>query len=42
MTCATCGYLWQDINDKYPRCHYEGPDAWAPCAQDEEYIEDED
>ena len=52
--CFGCGYWWADcdedgtpITNEY--CHYEGPDAWAPCAQDdydeyanEAYIEEED
>lgn len=38
--CEMCGYYWADcsedgrtIGNAY--CHYEGPDAWAPCEQDE-------
>ncbi len=38
--CFNCGYMWADrdesghaITGEY--CHYEGPDAWAPCEQDE-------
>lgn len=39
--CADCGYWFND------RCIYDGPEDWAPCAQDEydetyeEYKEDE-
>ena len=36
MKCSdNCGYWWQDENESYPSCHYEGPNAWAPCAQEE-------
>ena len=38
--CFGCGYMWADRDDdgvaitgEY--CHYEGPDAWAPCEQDD-------
>lgn len=40
MTCANCGYHWREDNEDYPCCHYEGPDAWAPCAYEDAY-EDE-
>ena len=47
--CEQCGYWWADVDEdgetiSYPSCHYEGPDDWAPCAQDEyeqEYLNDE-
>ena len=42
MTCKECGYNWREACERYPRCHYDGPDEWAPCAQEEKYIEDED
>ena len=42
--CFNCGYMWADRDDdgraitgEY--CHYEGPDAWAPCEQDDYYAE---
>lgn len=40
--CFNCGYMWADLNDEgrpitNEYCHYEGPDAWAPCEQDEYY-----
>ena len=46
MTCGNCGYWWADVNaDGVPispeRCHFDGPDSWAPCAYDS-LIEDED
>ena len=51
--CDHCGYYWADLDDEgnpisLEYCHYEGPDAWAPCEQDnydeyanEAYIEEE-
>ena len=43
MTCAdsNCGYYWQEADEDYPRCHFEG---WgkAPCEYDDEPIEKED
>lgn len=41
MKCADCMYCWQDENDDFPRCHYEG--EWeAPCELDDDYKEDEE
>lgn len=36
MTCrdSNCGYYWQDENDDYPRCHFEGIGK-APCEEDD-------
>lgn len=54
MDCRNCGYCWADVDgDGMPisleYCHFDGPDDWAPCAQDEYdeyanevYIEEED
>ena len=44
--CEQCGYQWPDVDENgelisAPYCHYEGPDEWAPCAQDD-YEEDYD
>lgn len=38
--CFNCGYMWADLDeDGTPitgeYCHYNGPNAWAPCEQDE-------
>lgn len=35
-TCASsnCGYYWQDENDDYPRCHFDGFGK-APCEEDD-------
>ena len=42
--CFNCGYMCADrdeegvpISNEY--CHYDGPDAWAPCEQDNIYDE---
>ena len=38
--CFNCGYMWSDV-DEYGNiltneyCHFDGPDGWAPCEQDE-------
>ena len=37
--CTNCGYMWADCNDERECCHYDGPDAWAPCEQDESEYE---
>ena len=42
IRCAYCGYHWQDSDEDYPSCHYEGPEGWAPCEYDDEPIEEED
>ena len=39
--CEMCGYYYADFDGgmdvSLNYCHYEGPDAWAPCEQDEIY-----
>jgi len=42
MTCKECGYCWKEECEKYAHCHFEGPEGWAPCEQEEEYEEEED
>lgn len=47
MDCRNCGYYWADLDDEgaplsFEYCHYEGPDAWAPCEQDDYYEESEE
>ena len=42
--CFNCGYMWADLDDEgrpitREYCHYEGPDAWAPCEQDDYYAQ---
>lgn len=37
---CNCGYWWEDLNEcgepiSLAYCHYDGPDEWAPCVQDE-------
>ena len=41
VKCKECGYWWQEECETYPRCHFEGPDDWAPCAQENDYEEPE-
>lgn len=39
LTCETCGYHWQEEGERYPRCHFDGPEGWAPCeAEEDDYI----
>ena len=33
--CENCGYHYKDDDDRFPCCHFEGPEGWAPCEQDE-------
>lgn len=35
-----CGYWWQDADEDYPRCHFEGD--VAPCEYEDDYYEDDD
>lgn len=40
MSICPCGYWWADLDeDGRPitseYCHYDGPEGWAPCVQDE-------
>lgn len=35
MECKYCGYCWQDEWDDFPCCHFDGPEGWAPCEQEE-------
>lgn len=39
MKCTDgCGYYWQDEDEDYPRCHFEG---WtAPCEYEDGHEED--
>ena len=36
LTCAdsNCGYYWQDEDEDYPRCHFDGFGK-APCEEDD-------
>lgn len=42
MKCTECGYHYKTEKDAYPCCHFDGPEGWAPCEQEEEEIEAED
>ena len=38
--CTNCGYYWADLDEdgaplSFEYCHFEGPDGWAPCEQDD-------
>lgn len=37
MCCKDCGYHYKADGDKYPCCHFYGPEGWAPCEQEEDY-----
>ena len=44
MGICPCGYWWADLDEdgtpiSAEYCHYDGPDAWAPCEQEEQYDE---
>lgn len=39
--CSDCGYYWQEEGERFPCCHFEGPNGWAPCEQEEYDEEDE-
>lgn len=30
-----CGYYYKTENDVFPCCHFEGPDGWAPCEEED-------
>ena len=36
MKCTECGYYYKTEEDEYPCCHFEGPEGWAPCEQEED------
>ena len=31
---SNCGYYWQDPDEDYPRCHFDGFGK-APCEEDD-------
>ena len=41
MKCSECGYHYKTEEDKFPCCHFEGPDGWAPCEYEEESEEED-
>ena len=40
--CAKCGYHYKGEDDRFPCCHFEGPEGWAPCEQEDYETEDTD
>lgn len=43
--CENCGYYYKDVNaygntTNSAHCHFEDPDGWAPCEQDESDYEE--
>ena len=42
MKCKDCGYHYKTEKDDFPCCHFEGPEGWAPCEQEEPEEEEED
>ena len=34
-----CGYWYKGEDDDFPCCHFEGPDGWAPCEQEDDIDE---
>ena len=41
VKCKECAYWWKEKCEAYPRCHFEGPDDWAPCNYEDDYEEPE-
>ena len=35
MRCTNCGYFYKEDCETYAMCHFDGPDYWAPCEQDD-------
>lgn len=35
MICKECPYYYKTKNDDFACCHFEGPEGWAPCEQEE-------
>lgn len=40
--CENCPYHYRAEDERFPRCHFEGPEGWAPCEWEEEEEEDEE
>lgn len=43
--CENCPYHYKTEDDRFPCCHFEGPEGWAPCEyeeEEEEYEEEEE
>lgn len=42
MRCSdNCGYYWKEEDEAFARCHFEGPEGWAPCEQEDDYESEE-
>ena len=37
---SNCGYYYKAEGDKFPCCHCDLPDGWAPCERDDDDNED--
>ena len=40
--CENCPYHYAVEGERFLRCHFEGPEGWAPCEWEEEEDEEED
>lgn len=40
--CENCPYHYAVESERFPRCHFEGPEGWAPCEWEEEEDEEEE
>ena len=38
MRCKDCPYHWREKDEEFPRCHFVGPEGWAPCEQEEKRV----
>lgn len=42
VLCENCGYHWKEEDERYPRCHFDGPEGWAPCEAEDDYFYEDD
>ena len=42
IACGICPYYYKDEDDRFPRCHYELDDGYAPCEIDDFEEEEEE
>ena len=42
MKCKDCPYCYKTEDDRFPCCHFDGPEGWAPCEQEDYETEDTD
>ena len=40
--CENCPYHYKTEEDRFPCCHFEGPEGWEPCEWEDEYDEEEE